>query len=319
MIKLENKINTNVTVETVKGVINQYIIKDSTGITAGRIYIIELSEENKFCSFRIKFYKNDIKYSMILKNTLNIILKLLILNKNINKVNTICDSNMDLNSFVGIGYELEGILKNSIYKEGSYKDEFIFGITKAAFERMKKERNREIQGNKIKLKVLTPADDEQILSYYIKNKEFLAEFEPSRDNKFYTVEMQKKILSDNYIQFLNGTAANFAIIKEEVIIGKIQLSNIIEGIFKNAFVGYSLDKIHQNKGYMTEALGLILKYAFDELDLHRIEASTLSDNYKSQAVLKACGFKKVGVNEKYLYIDGKWRDHISFYKLNGDG
>jgi ribosomal-protein-alanine N-acetyltransferase len=57
-----------------------------------------------------------------------------------------------------------------------------------------------------------------------------------------------------------------------------------------------------------------VEYAFDELELHRIEATTLIDNEKSQRVLRNCGFKELGISEKYLYINGEWRDHMIFYK-----
>ena len=97
-------------------------------------------------------------------------------------------------------------------------------------------------------------------------------------------------------------------------IGKVQISNIVLGIFKSAFVGYSIDVEYQGQGYMKEALNLVLEYAFIDMELHRIEASTLIDNLRSQGVLMGCGFKKLGINEKYLYINGEWRDHITFYK-----
>ena len=54
-------------------------------------------------------------------------------------------------------------------------------------------------------------------------------------------------------------------------------------------MGYSIDKEEQGKGYMKEALSLVSKYAFEEMELHRLEASTLIENIKSQKVLKACG------------------------------
>lgn len=312
---MENKLNDNATIELVKGSQGQYIIKDLQGITAGRIYIVEVSEENKCCSFRIKFYKSGKKYDAILKSALDIMLRRLMSNDHINKVNTICDSNIDLNPFIIIGYELEGILDSNLYSEGQYRDEFVFGITRTKFKLSERQKKFELIGKNVNLKVLNPSDDEQMLSYYIRNRDYLAEFEPTRDEKFYTVETQRKILSDGYIQYLNGRSANFGIIKDDVLIGKIQVSNIVEGIFKNAFVGYSIDKEYQGRGYMKESVSLVLKYAFDELGLHRIEASTLVDNYKSQSVLKACGFKQIGLNEKYLYINGKWRDHISFYRV----
>jgi len=90
------------------------------------------------------------------------------------------------------------------------------------------------------------------------------------------------------------------------------------GVFKNAFIGYSMDEKEQNKGYMKEAVKLAVTYAFEELELHRIEATTLVDNEKSQRVLKNCGFRELGISEKYLYINGEWRDHMVFYKVKSN-
>ena len=66
---------------------------------------------------------------------------------------------------------------------------------------------------------------------------------------------------------------------------------------------------------MKDAVETLTKYAFEELDLHRVEASTLPDNERSKRVLLGCGFKVLGINEKYLYINGKWQDHVTFYKV----
>ena len=76
-----------------------------------------------------------------------------------------------------------------------------------------------------------------------------------------------------------------------------------------------MDKDHQGNGYMKEAVNLVLEYIKNDLELHRVEASTLVDNVKSQSVLKSCGFEELGLNKKYLYINGDWRDHITFYKI----
>ena len=51
--------------------------------------------------------------------------------------------------------------------------------------------------------------------------------------------------------------------------GQIRVSNIVCGSFKNAFIGYSMDEKEQNKGYMKEAVNLVVTYAFEELELHR--------------------------------------------------
>ena len=103
------------------------------------------------------------------------------------------------------------------------------------------------------------------------------------------------------------------IFKDEKFIGKIKLSNIVYGIFKSGILGYSIDKDEQGKGYMKESVKLMMDYAFSECELHRIEASALVDNEKSIGVLKSCGFKILGVNKNYLLINGKWRDHVTYY------
>ena len=66
---------------------------------------------------------------------------------------------------------------------------------------------------------------------------------------------------------------------------------------------------------MKEAVKLVLEYAKNYLDLHRLEASILTDNLRSKGVLLSCGFEEVGLNKNYLYINGAWRDHITFYKI----
>ena len=60
---------------------------------------------------------------------------------------------------------------------------------------------------------------------------------------------------------------------------------------------------------MTEAVRLILRKAFIDLDLHRIEANVQPENKASIAVLRRNGFSKEGFSKRYLKIGGRWRDH----------
>ena len=108
------------------------------------------------------------------------------------------------------------------------------------------------------------------------------------------------------------------IFKEDKLIGKIKLSNIVYGSLKSGILGYSIDKEEQGHGYMRESVNLFLKYIFEECDLHRVEASAMVDNIKSRNVLSGCGFKLVGVNEKYLLINGRWKDHATYYLIKED-
>lgn len=308
--------NQNISMIPVNGNDREYIIRDSAGITMGRFYIVELSKENRYCSFRVKFYRHEGEDYKLLKAALKLILNTLFRNMNMLKVSTITNEDINTRAFTELGYQLEGTISNSIIVNNHLKHEFIFGLDKDTYETGTIKRNVVLRGKRIELRLLTPENAKDLLDYYKRNREHLRAYEPMRDENFYTLEVQKRDLIENYRQFLNGAVVNLGIFKENKFIGKIRISNVVMGVFKNAFVGYSMDKDEQGKGYMKEALKLVLEYSFEDLELHRIEATTLVDNVKSQAVLSACGFEEIGISKEYLFINGKWRDHKIFYKVN---
>ena len=302
----------NVKILPATGSKKDYIIKDSTGITIGRFTILELNSNEQRSSIRLKFYRES---KALLEEALEIIARVIFNKKDIYKLNVYIADNVSVGAFLNVGFALEGILSNNTVFNGSYKDEILFGIDKQTFREGFRMVDLELDSRRLTLKVLNPSNAEELVEYYNNNKEHLSNVEPTRDQSFYKVETQRDILVESYKQYLNGTSLDMGIFKDDKFIGKIKLSNIVYGVFKSAFVGYSIDKDCQGKGYMSEALRTILDYAFNMMGLHRIEASTLLDNEKSKRVLKACGFEEVGVNKNYLFINGKWRDHLTFYKI----
>lgn len=100
--------------------------------------------------------------------------------------------------------------------------------------------------------------------------------------------------------------------EDGAIVGGTALSQIFRKAFQNAYLGYYLAEKYTGKGYMTEAVELVLRFAFKELKLHRVEANVQPENTASIAVLQRCGFTREGYSEKYLKIGGRWRDHERF-------
>ena len=96
------------------------------------------------------------------------------------------------------------------------------------------------------------------------------------------------------------------------IAGFINLSQIFRGNFQNAYLGYYSGAEFAGKGFMTEAIALILRFAFKDLKLHRIEANVQPHNLSSIAVLRKNGFVKEGFSRRYLKISRKWCDHERF-------
>ena len=75
-------------------------------------------------------------------------------------------------------------------------------------------------------------------------------------------------------------------------------------------IGYWICKEKMGQGLMSEAINLIKKFIFDELDLHRLEAACLPVNKRSLRTLKNNGFAIEGLVRKYLKINGNWEDHL---------
>jgi ribosomal-protein-alanine N-acetyltransferase len=107
-------------------------------------------------------------------------------------------------------------------------------------------------------------------------------------------------------------------LEDDAIVGTITLSQIFHKAFQNAYLGYQLFGGFTGNGYMTEAVDLMLHYAFTDLKLHRVEANVQPNNKPSIAVLKRNGFAKEGFSRRYLKIGGQWRDHERWAILKED-
>ena len=302
-----------VNIELIKGTLDDYIVKDKDKIVIGRFTITELDKENKKCNLKLKFYRED-NYDL-LKITLESILKAVFKDKNIFKANVVVSENINLKPFLDIGFTLEAIFTDNIFTKGSFYDELSFGINRNEYLNSGRNNIVEIKGKNILIRNFTPDDAQELLDYYVRNKEHLREFEPVRDASFFTYEMQKEILLESYRHLMTGVGSDLGIYKDDKLRGKAKISSIVYGVFKSGILGYSIDKEYEGKGYMKEAINLVLEYAKEYLDLHRIEASVLPTNERSKGVLLSCGFEEIGINKKYLYINGKWSDHITFYKI----
>jgi [ribosomal protein S5]-alanine N-acetyltransferase len=93
------------------------------------------------------------------------------------------------------------------------------------------------------------------------------------------------------------------------IVGFLNISEIVRGAFRSAFVGYGGVREFAGQGYMTEAMRLLLREAFTHLGLHRLEANIQPGNRASIALAKRCGFELEGFSPRYLKVGGRWRDH----------
>ena len=102
------------------------------------------------------------------------------------------------------------------------------------------------------------------------------------------------------------------------IVGFLNLGEIIRGSLDQAFIGYGGVAGHEGRGYMGEAMQLVLREAFTTLELHRIEANIQPENLPSIALARSNGFELEGFSPRYLKINGRWRDHERWAILSED-
>jgi ribosomal-protein-alanine N-acetyltransferase len=113
-----------------------------------------------------------------------------------------------------------------------------------------------------------------------------------------------------YGQLLTGPYVSLLAIDQasEGLIGLINFNEIVTGPAQTAFISYYGMVRFARRGLMTQAVGLAVRYAFDQLGLHRVEAVIQPENTRSVALVKRLGFRCEGISLRYLNVQGVWRD-----------
>ena len=153
-----------------------------------------------------------------------------------------------------------------------------------------------------------------------KSREFLEFWEPKWPNDATRPAAFRRRLQRFNAEWREGTTHAFLIFGREngTLYGGITLSNVRRGVAQCGSVGYWVGEAHARNGVMSEALQLLLNYAFDTLGLHRVEAACLPSNAPSRGLLAKSGFIQEGLARRYLRINGVWQDHVFFAILRAD-
>lgn len=119
---------------------------------------------------------------------------------------------------------------------------------------------------------------------------------------------------------IRSGSANVFFIFENVsdrLVGGITLGHMRHGVAMSGQIGYWIGEPYAGKGYMTDAVRTLVRYGFEKLDLHRLEAACIPGNLRSIRVLEKAGFTQEGLLKSYLKINGQWQDHLLFARISG--
>ncbi|MGE3910824.1 MAG: GNAT family N-acetyltransferase [Chloroflexota bacterium] len=93
-------------------------------------------------------------------------------------------------------------------------------------------------------------------------------------------------------------------------IGTIRLHQIVEQDRRARLAIGIFDRRFWSLGYGSEAIHLLLRFAFHDLHLHRIDLRVLAYNTRAIRAYEKCGFVREGVERESAYVNGAWHDDI---------
>lgn len=109
-----------------------------------------------------------------------------------------------------------------------------------------------------------------------------------------------------------GTGHGFGIFVDGQLAGEINLNAIQRGPFQSAYIGYWVDERHAGHGYVPEAVVLVVRFAFEDLHLHRVQIAIIPRNTPSRRVVEKLEIREEGIAQRYLEINGAWEDHVRY-------
>jgi ribosomal-protein-alanine N-acetyltransferase len=168
-------------------------------------------------------------------------------------------------------------------------------------------------GVEIVTRTLAEDDVPELVTLLLANRAFLEPWDPIRADDYYSPAGQLDFLRD---ALAGHTTVPRVIVVDGRLAGRITVSNIVRGAFESCTIGYWVAQEHNGKGVATAAVADTVRFVFDDLRLHRVEAGTLVRNIGSQRVLERNGFIRYGLAPRYLRIAGRWQDHVLYQKLN---
>ncbi len=152
------------------------------------------------------------------------------------------------------------------------------------------------------------------------SRDFLAPWEPTWPYDALTRRAFRRRVRAYHQEIRQGSGFSFLIVRNSdgALLGGVTLSNLRRGVAQAASLGYWIGEPHARQGYMSDAIALVLDYAFEQLGMHRIEAACLPHNDASKSLLLKMGFSQEGYARQYLRINGSWQDHLLFAILRSD-
>jgi len=161
------------------------------------------------------------------------------------------------------------------------------------------------------MRIVRMKDSRAMEKLILSNREWLRPWEatnPEGPNSF-DIRGQIRMLLK---QMDNNSCLPFVIEQDGVIVGQLNVANILFGSVSSCVIGYWVIPEVAGKGITPTAVALVSDYLFNVVGIHRIEIDIRPENLSSLRVVEKLGFRYEGLKQRYIHINGAWRDHYIF-------
>lgn len=173
-----------------------------------------------------------------------------------------------------------------------------------------------LYGRRVVLRPLVPQDFNGWADVRRRNGEWLTKWEPARLPHHPDPESNRDVFAARCgareRERLAGSQYAFGIFVDGAFAGEININNVVRGAFQSATIGYWIDRLRAGQSLMSEAVLVVLQYAFEELHLHRMEICIIPRNGNSRRVMEKLQIREEGLAERFLEINGVWEDHVRY-------
>jgi [ribosomal protein S5]-alanine N-acetyltransferase len=178
----------------------------------------------------------------------------------------------------------------------------------------------QIDGGLVTLRPLTLRDWNAWAELRGQSRDFLTPWEPAWPVDSLTRSAFARRVRRQANEWRDDLAYSFLTLERQTdrLVGGLGLSNVRRSVSQCATLGYWVGEPFARRGFTGAAVRLALDFAFEDLSLHRIDASCLPENQASRALLETFGFTCEGLARGYLRINGTWRDHLLYGLLRED-
>jgi ribosomal-protein-alanine N-acetyltransferase len=163
----------------------------------------------------------------------------------------------------------------------------------------------------VRLRIVRMRDAKQLERLILGNREWLRPWEatnPVGPNSFDIRGMVRGLIRN----MDDRQGLPFVIECDGEIVGQLNVANIVHGSVSSAMVGYWVAPEFAGRGVTPTAVALVTDYLFNIVGLHRVQIDIRPENLASLRVVEKLGYRYEGLKQRYIHINGAWRDHYSF-------